>query len=235
MLATAVAACPLPAAAQDAVRLEAAVVSDHRERGLSWSEGKVAAQALVEASPFPDFTLSADATTARGSRRHEGADASVALRASYGGDLGLVRLQGGATAHLFPGGRGTQDYVELDASAGTLIGPLDLSLSASYAPRQAAIGGDDLHGRASLRAAVPETRFTLRAQLGRSIGGSDDPLRARRLRPGGAYTDWLLGADYAAGRVVLSLAYSDTDSARIDAPQAGHYGSRIVAGAHFIF
>lgn len=219
-----------PAAAQDALQIEASALSEDRRRGLSWSEGKPAAQLRADLALPAGFEASALASTTRRAQRHGGADAAIDLRLGYRHDTGLLRLEAGAVAHTFPGGGGEQDFWELEAGTSVALGPLDLSVLAAYAPRQEAIGGSNFYRRARLRAALPGTPVTLSGHFGKSTGSVRDGLAARRLRPESRYHDWSLGADYAIGRATLSLAYTDTDM------HAGrHAGAALVAGAHLAF
>jgi len=236
--AIAAALAPWPAAAQDAPQFEASVVSDDRRRGLSWSDGRAAAQLRLDAPLPAGFDASLRAATARGAARHGDADAALDLRLGYRRDSGLWRLEAGAVAHTFAGGRGDQDFWEVEAGAGVTVGPLDLALLAAVAPRQQAIGGSNFYRRARLRSGVPGTPMTLSAHLGRSTGSRRDPTRTGRLRPDGNYYDWALGADYALGKATLSLTYSDTDIDGASANAAGtgrHSGATLVAGAHVAF
>jgi len=229
---------PAPAIAQEMIGLEASVLTDYRERGLSWSDGKAAARVRVDVPlPGTGFTAAAQAASTRGSERHGGAEAAVDLSVAFRHEAGLTRLHGGAIARLFPGGAGKQNYVEFDLGAGLALGPVDLAVLGSYAPPQRAIGGSNLYGKASARLALIGTPVTLTGHLGHASGHVDDAMRAGRLRPAGDYVDWSLGADYAMGRLVFSLTYSDTDIRRRDIRfpgNAGHHGARVVLGAHLV-
>lgn len=228
-------AVPSAGWAQQGSALEAAVLSDHRVRGLSWSDGKAAPQLFVEAPVAGGLSVSAEVTGARKATRHGGADAAVTVAATYRADAGLLRWHAGVTGQVFPGGAGDQDYAEIDGGVAGTLGPLDLGLTASYAPDQAAIGGSNLHLGAAARVALVGTPVTVIAGLGRSSGKVDDPLQAARLRPGGAYVDWSLGGRYVMRRLSVSLTYSDTDIAASDVPavaSARNFGAKIVAGIH---
>lgn len=221
--------------AQQGPAAEAVVLSDHRVRGLSWSDGRAAVQVWGEVPIAAGLALSAQATTARGSRRHGGSDAALEVAATYRGESGLLRWHTGVAGQIFPGGAGAQDYAEIDGGLAGTIGPLDLGLAARYAPSQAAIGGSNLHLGARAQLALLGTPVTLTAGVGRSSGKVDDPFRAARLRPGGAYVDWSLGGRYVLRNVTFSLTYSDTDIAARDvspATGARHYGAKLVAGLH---
>lgn len=231
-------AIPVPGAAQAGPVIELDVMTDNRVRGLSWSDGETAAQGYVSLPVTPALDVSAQVATLRGSDRHGGADAGIDLTGTYAGQSGLITWHGSLVGHLFAGGRGDLDYGEVQAGLGGTLGPVQLGASATYAPPQDAIGGSNFYGRIDGRVGFWGTPYSLRAHLGHSSGSVDDPLRAERLRPGGSYSDWAIGAEYNVTVVSFSLTYSDTDIRREDIrfPQASsHFGSRLVAGARVRF
>ncbi|MDO7833799.1 TorF family putative porin [Sphingobium sp. HBC34] len=229
--ATLLAGHVLPAAAQYAsgpsILIEAA--SDERRRGLSWSDGDPVLRAAVSLPVADGFSLDGAVATLRGSGRHGGADAVLDLGISYVKQIGGVRLTADTRYHLFPGacaqGYSTQDYGEIGAGAEFLIGPASFDLSASYAPRQSAIGGDNLYLATAATAAIPGTPLTLSARIGRSSGHVRDPARAARLRPDGAYWDHGAGMDYIKGRWSAGLHYANSS---IDGPGRRHAGARLI-------
>jgi uncharacterized protein (TIGR02001 family) len=235
LLATIV-ATPAALAQETRSFVEAGVTSDYRVRGLSWSDGRSAANAGVNVDLPSGFNVGAWGATARGASRHGGADAAVDLIGGYAIGSGALRIETAVIGKFFPGGRGNQDYFDTHASVGGLIGPLDVRLGANYAPDQAAIGGDNLYLRASGRLAWIGTPLTLTGHVGRSSGDVDDPARAWRLRPGGNYRDWSVGFDYSIGPIVAGLAYTDTDVNRARGPAGErlHAGSRIAASLRFV-
>src|SRR5690606_7780726 len=99
--AVAAALTPCPAIAQQALDLEAAVLSEDRRRGLRWGDGKAAAQLRADLALAAGFMASATASTARDAPRHGGAEAAIDLRAGYRHEAGLLRIDGGAVAHVF--------------------------------------------------------------------------------------------------------------------------------------
>lgn len=231
-------AVPVAAQAQSSPGVWVDVITDARVRGLSWSDGKGAGQVYVDVPIEGPFSISAEATTLRSSVRHGGADAGFDLAATYSNQANLVRWHGSVVGHLFAGGQANLDYVEVQAGAGTTLGPVDVDILASYAPSQDAIGGSNFYRRIEARAGIWGTPMTIKAHFGRSSGHVDDVLKSERLRPGGSYNDWGLTAEYALPIVTLSLGYSDTDIERdqIRFPaSAGHHDAAIVAGAHFQF
>ena len=226
----------VPAAAQTVAGPTASIeaTSDARARGLSWSDGRPALAATV-AVPLGDVRVEARGMTLRGGDRHGGADLGLDLAARYTHDLGGWRATAGVVHHAFD--RARLNYAELEAGAGYLIGPLDLALTAAYAPTQGAIGGDNLYLRAGAAAGVPGTPWTLYGHVGRSIG-PEGRERATRLRPGGDYTDWRLGAERVRGVLTLGVAATGTS---IDTPVAAtrftdrHVGTRLAATARVDF
>lgn len=216
------------------------ITTDHRRRGLSWSEGKGAIDAILTLPVADRLTVEARATTLRDTPRHGGADLGIDARGSYRlVDGGGFQLSAGATGHFFAGAGG-MSYAEIDGSAGYAIGPVQIDAMVHYAPAQSAIGGDNLYLSARAGAGIPMTPITIMAHVGRTTGSTDDPIRAARLRPGGDYTDWGVRVEQVFGPVAIGLRYSGTD---IDA-RAGsvspfadlrNAGDRLTAHAAFFF
>lgn len=197
---------PVPSASIEAT-------TDHRRRGLSWSEGKAAIDGIVTLPVADRLSIEARATTLRETARHGGADLGIDARGSYRLiDSRGWQLSAGATAHFFAGAEaGNMNYVELDGLAGYTIGPLQIEAQVNYAPSQSAIGGDNLYLSARASASIPMTPITVMAHVGRSSGSVDDPWRAARLRPGGNYSDWGVRVEQVMGPLALGLRYSGTD------------------------
>nr|WP_275588816.1 TorF family putative porin [Croceicoccus hydrothermalis] len=228
-----------PAAhAQTGPTIEAGVTTDERVRGLSWSDGQTAAHVYGSLPVTTNIAVGAEATTLRGSDRHGGAEIGVDLNASYGGRIGLANYYAMAIGHVFPGGDGEQDYAEAQAGIGGTLGPASLTLLASYAPPQDAIGGSNFYRRLEGRFGFWGSPLAVNAHVGRSSGSVDDPARAERLRPGGAYNDWAIGGEYNLAPMSFTLTYSDTDirgeDIRFPAASAD-YSARITAGANIRF
>ena len=220
------------------VDLSVGVDSDFRRRGLSWSDGEASAGARAGAWLSPGLRIEAGGAALRGSARHNGADAVIDLRARVeqpGG--GAVRLGADVIAHIFPG-RGNLDYWELGAGATFTAAIFQVEARGAYAPSQTAIGGDNLYLSIASFAGIPGTPVTLSLGAGRSSGRANDPIRAARLRPGGRYWDWRLGADYMKGSWTFGLHYSDTSIRPSAAPVTGlasDSGGRVTANVRFDF
>lgn len=222
----------IPVAGRAAAAVDVDLLTEERRRGLGWSDGNASLRGAIGIRPAPAIRLDARATALRGGARHGGADAVFDVSAAWLHDAGAVRFDAGGVAHLFAGGAGRLDYLELQGGAQTLVGPLDIDLSASYAPRQRAIGGDMLHMRAGARLAVIGSPFTLSASIGRTSGATTDPLRAARLRPDDRYVDWQAGVEHVRERVTLGLVYGGTDIGRRGAPATAafrrHTGDTVI-------
>jgi hypothetical protein len=207
--ALAAALAAVPARSQD-ISAGVELASDEVRRGLSWSEGRPAASADALVS-LGAVEGSLRIATLRESARHGGASGVADLELAAAADLGPLRVRGHATGHLFASAGDRMDYAELGASGSYSLGPVQLGVGAIYAPDQDAIGGDNLHLYASAHAGVPATPLSVSAAIGRTSGSVDDPLRAARLRPAGAYTDWRLGAEFSQFPFTLGLDYIGTD------------------------
>ena len=147
--------------------------------------------------------------------------------------LGPVSVRGRVTGHLFGGAAFRADYVELGGSAAYTLGPVQFDAGADYAPRQAAIGGDDLYLHAGAQAGIPGTPWTLLAGIGHSTGRTDDPFRAARLRPAGDYSGWRNGVLRNTGPVTQGLDYAVVSVAGVGVlgPQldlSGDYAVRLL-------
>jgi hypothetical protein len=195
-----------PAAAVD-FDLEA--TTDLRRSGLSWSAGRPMLVGRGSVALREGLSIDAGLAGLRGSPRHGGADLLAEATLRYEHQTGPWRLWGGIHGLGFAGAS-DQSYAQLRAGTALGIGPLDLSVTADWAPPQRAIGGSNLHVGAYARAGVMGTPLTLTAGVGRSTGSDDGSGRARRLRPCGDYSDFLVEADYVLGAITLGASASTT-------------------------
>jgi hypothetical protein len=215
-----------PAFAQysDGVSATVELASEERRRGLGWSDGDPVVRGTVSIPVVVGLSLEGAAVSLWHSGRHGGADAAVDVGGAYVRQVGGWRLSAEGRYHLFPGAS-HQRYGEVGAGAGFLIGPASIDLSGSYAPRQSAIGGDNLYLAASAVMGLTGTPLTVSARIGRSSGDVRDPVRARRLRPDGAYWDHGISVDYLKGRWFAGLRYADSS---IDGRRARHAGASLI-------
>ncbi|WP_380874757.1 hypothetical protein ACFB49_01160 [Sphingomonas sp. DBB INV C78] len=224
---------PATAAAQPVAEpyVAAELMSDDRRRGLSMSDGRPTIAVSADVPLAGGLSVAAEGTALRDSARHNGADLGLDLAARYRHEGGGWWLSGGVVGHLFAGGSGDLDYVELESRGGYRLGPAGLALGASYAPSQRAIGGDNLYLSADLDVGLIGTPFTLSGGIGRSSGDVDNAARAARLRPGGQYWDYRLGAEYVRGPIAAGARYTSTSidaGDRIASPFSDqHVGGRV--------
>lgn len=189
-------------------------LSDYRFRGVSRSDEDPAAQAALTLSHDSGLYAGVTGTTLKGldsfRLRDPGfqdlGDVELDLYAGYGAQLGDgFSLDAGLLYYLFAGGDGPTDYVEPYASLSYLIGPIDITAGAKYAPSQGAIGHEDmlyLFGR--IDASIPFRPWHFSALVGHQDWGQF-----------GDYWTWSLGAEYrlrlARGtNAAIGLRYVDT-------------------------
>lgn len=231
-----------PAAAQDAdagpqgaaspsalpaldVGAEASLFSDYRFRGVSRSDEDPAAQAGITIRHESGFYAGARGTTLGGNDRFrlrnpafgDQGDVQMDLYAGYGRSLGGgFDIDAGLMYYAFAGGAGATDYAEPYASLSYLIGPVQMTGGAKYAPSQAATGHEDmlyLFGQVDI--SVPFRPWTFSAQAGRQDWSAY-----------GDYWNWSLGARYhvrLAGipNTEIGLRYVDTNLPALHGQDAG--------------
>lgn len=233
-------ALPLGAHAQVLPKVSGGVElsTDESRRGLSWSENQLSASGDLSAGIL-GFDASARVAMVRESRRHAGADTVFDLEAGHGFDIGLFKLRGFVTGHVFTGAARAMDYVEVGADGAFSLGPLRLNGGAVYAPDQGPIGGDNLYLHAGAAVGIPSTPFTVSGSIGHTSGSTDDA-RAARLRPTGDYTDWRIGVEHVTGPLTLGVDYVGTDidtNRAVASPYADlrHSGDRVLGRARLSF
>ena len=204
---------------------EATLFSDYRFRGISRSDEDPSAQAGLTLRHDSGLYAGARGTTLRGNDPYrlrnpafgDQGDLQMDLYAGYGRSLGGgFDLDAGLMYYAFAGGRGPTDYAEPYASLSYLIGPVQVTGGAKYAPSQAATGHQDmlyLYGQVDV--SVPFRPWTFTAQAGRQDWGAF-----------GTYWNWSLGARYhvrIAGlpNTEIGLRYVDTNLPALHGQDAG--------------
>jgi uncharacterized protein (TIGR02001 family) len=194
---------------------EISLMSDYRFRGISRSGEDPAAQAGIMIRHDSGFYAGARGTTLGGNDRfrlrnpafRDQGDAQFDLYAGYGRSLGGgFDLDAGLMYYAFAGGAGATDHAEPYASLSYLIGPVQMTGGAKYAPSQAATGNEDmLYLFGQVDVSVPFRPWAFSAQAGRQDWGAY-----------GSYWNWSLAARYhvqIAGIPTseIGLRYVDTD------------------------
>lgn len=213
------AALPLPGTGLD-LTVEARAMSDYRFRGISRSDEDPALQAGATLWHDSGFYAGARGTTLDGldsfrlndPRFEDLGDLQLDLYAGYGVDLGRgFSADGGVMAYVFAGGEGATDYVEPYASLSYLLGPVEATVGAKWAPSQEATGDEDmLYTYGELYAGIPFTPVSLTAHAGRQDWGTY-----------GSYWNWSVGGSYVIGPAQLGLTYVDTDLPEQSGQDAG--------------
>ncbi|MFT4055194.1 MAG: hypothetical protein QM681_11870 [Novosphingobium sp.] len=211
--------------------------TDHRERGLSSSDGKAAVGASASVSITYDLGIDLDAVTLRDSARHGGADIGLTIAPRYTLRSGGWDFSAGLRGNVFVGRSGTS-YAEMTGDITRTLGPAQLVVGAAFAPSQDAIGGSNLYIDALLSASIPGTPVTLYGGVGHTSGSSNGDPRAARLRPGGDYLDHHVGAEYTDANFAAGLRYSGTSIGKDEVDPLSrwtdrHYGSRVIAYLRF--
>lgn len=199
---------------------EAELMSDYRFRGISRSDEDPAAQANLTVSHASGFYLGTRATTLSGidnfrirdPRVDDLGDLELDLYAGYSADLGGgLTLDGGLMYYVFTGDEGQGDYAEPYASLSYMLGPVEATAGAKYAPAQRGTGDEGmLYVFGELEAGIPFTPVTLRAHAGRQDWGGF-----------GSYWNWSLGGSYTLGPAELGLRYVDTSLPSVSGQDAG--------------
>lgn len=228
MVATGCSIAPARAQSANGPLFSIEAATQERRRGLDWSDGKPVVRGSVSANVANGLSVGATAVPLWNSRRHNGADAVIDMQASYDRQVGDWRLTGDAVYRFFPGAAG-QGYVEVGTAAGFTLGPATVDLFARYAPRQRAIGGDNVYVGVAASVGIPATPITVSANLGRSSGTVEDIAQSQRLRPGGTYWDHGASVEYRQGRWWAGLRYANTSIDRVvddrtGAVLTGHFG-----------
>jgi uncharacterized protein (TIGR02001 family) len=193
------------------VSAELALVSDYRRNGVTQSDGDAALQGRVDIRHDSGWSVGAFSTSMHGRR---GSNAQVVLFGARRFEFGETDVSLGASAVFFFGGD-ADPFAVAQASVAHPVGPVDATLSVSYAPPQEPL--NDEHGlNINLRARTPLGRLngaplTAAASIGWSEG--DFAMGA------GTKIDWAGGLTTEIAGTEFGMAYvdNDLDDARGDA------------------
>jgi len=234
LFSLAAAALAAPAFAQDVpkpitVSGSVALVSDYRFRGVSQSNKHMAVQGGLTATHASGLYAGAWGSNLAGWGTFGGANMELDLFGGFKQKIGGATVDAGLTWYMYPGGASDTDFAEPYVKLSGTLGPASLLAGIAYAPKQQALGNysatpqsrgqkkDNLYLWGDASTAIPGTPVTLKAHLGYSKGNPGLGPNGTSLAPTGEYADWLLGADYVLGPVVLGLAYVDTDISKREA------------------
>ncbi|MDB5687190.1 MAG: hypothetical protein JWR77_1779 [Rhizorhabdus sp.] len=200
------------------------LVSDYRFRGVSQSDEEFAVQGGLTATHESGFYVGTWASNLSGWGTFGGSNTELDL---YGGfKYALpngVTIDAGLLWYMYPGGASDTDFAEPYIKVSGTVGPATVLAGVAYAPKQAALGNysntpqsrgqkqDNLYLWTDASAGIPNTPLTVKAHVGYSHGNPGLGPNGTSVTPTGEYLDWLIGADFVLGPVVLGIAYTDTD------------------------
>jgi len=204
-----------PAFAQDTDKSEsafsisgnAAITSDYRFRGVSFTNEDIAVQGGIDIGHSSGFYVGTWASSLEDSAQF--GHTELDLYAGWSGNIGTnTVLDVGVLAYIYPNGTNAlaSDYVEPYVSLTQTIGAVEAKVGAAYAPDQKGLASDNIYIYGDLSGAIPKTPISLTAHLGYTDG-------SLAVGTKGHYLDWSLGAEWAiTDKLSLGLAYVDTDA-----------------------
>lgn len=202
-----------------------ALVSDYRYRGVSQSDKEMAVQGGLTATFENGIYVGTWGSNLAGWGTFGGPNVELDLFAGYKTEIaeGLA-VDAGVTAYTYPGGASKTTFFEPYAKLSGAAGPASWLAGVAYAPKQEALGNysntpqsrgqkdDNFYIWGDVSAApISDLPVTFKAHLGYSDGNPGLGPNGTSVAPTGKYMDWMIGADYALGPVVVGVAYTDTD------------------------
>ena len=238
--AIAIATAATPAFAQEeasspiTISGSAALVSDYRFRGVSMSDKEMAVQAGATVSHESGVYVGTWASNLAGWGTFLGSNMELDIYGGYKVPVGGLTVDVGLTWYMYPGGLDTTDFAEPYVKVSGTAGPASVLVGVAYAPKQEALGqvldsaaditpnvgakADNVYVWTDISTAIPDTGLTLKGHLGYTNGGNKGlGPQGTSVSPTGEYVDWMVGADYAVGPVVLGVSYVDTNISNAEA------------------
>ena len=197
------------------------VVSDYRFRGISQTDEDFAVQGGITVSHASGVYVGVWGSSIA-DYVASGGDQEIDFSMGYSTEVapGTV-LDVGAIYYYYPGAESVvpgynSDFLETYASVKHTFGPASAKLLVAYAPKQSglSIGAgteDNLYIGTDLLIGIPDTPVSLSAHFGHSFGPS-------YLTIGSEYSDWSIGASYAAGPVTFGVSYVDASGGAFVSP-----------------
>lgn len=206
----------------------ATLVSDYRFRGISQTDKRPAVQGTFTISHSSGFYAtwwgsSIDDYVANGS------DAENDLILGYKKTFKSTTVDVGFLYYYYPGNGGSNtDFAEPYLHVTEAFGPVSVTGTAAYAPKQKALTVDGIHKEDNLYLAgdlaytIPKTPIGLTGHFGHSFGPS-------YLTIGKEYSDWSLGATVTVKNLVAGLQYVDTNKSLYSPSGRNIAGAGVVA------
>jgi uncharacterized protein (TIGR02001 family) len=184
--------------------------SDYRFRGVSLNDKKITPQGTLTLTTSPGFyvgTFGSPTISFAGGTE-------IDVFGGYSGAAGPANFDVGVVGYLYPKA-GQLSYYEVYGSVSGSLGPITPKVGFYWAPSQNALllGNSELSTRqknfyvyGGLTAAIPDTPFSVNAQVGVESGAFD-------YRPTGSKVDWQVGASATYHGLTLSANYIDSNVA----------------------
>lgn len=178
------------------IELTMAAASDYRFRGVSLTNQKPALQVELSAAHETGLYVAFFGSNVAS---NGGAGLEADFGIGYAVQAGPIAIEISAMHYMYPGS-GQDNYTELSGRLSTNAGPLELGLTAAYAPPQDALGRQD-NRYFSLDAKLPIEHTPV--SLTGSVGIEDGAFAA-------AKRDWSLGVQADCERFAFGISYVDT-------------------------
>ena len=216
------AATSAPAMAQDeeaasdiTISANAAVVSDYRFRGLSFSDGDFAIQGGIDVSHSSGFYIGTWGSSIEDSPTF--GHTEIDIYGGWSGDVAEgVAVDVGLLYYWYPNGEfGPSDYFEPYASVTTALGPVELTSGIAWAWSQDSLGNNDnVYIYTGFGVGIPNTPVSVSGNIGINDGSLGNPVG---VFGDDNYVDWSLGIDVAiTENLSLGVMYTDTDAPSVN-------------------
>lgn len=199
---TAMLLLPWAAQAQDvaetpslSIAYNAALVSDYRFRGISYTSRHPAVQVGADLSFSSGWFLGTWTTNVSD---YGGSNQEVDLYGGYAGALAGFDYSATLYTYFYPGGKDS-DYFELQSTVARTMGPVTTTVTLAYTPDQWNSDRDNFYAAIGADVALGETPLTASFSIGRENGSYDHKW------------DWSAGVNYKLDALDLSLVYVDSN------------------------
>ncbi len=223
-LPPAAAAPPAPATSDFTITGSAAIVSQHRFRGISQSDNKPVVQGAFTVAHSSGFYLSTWGSSASANDAVNLGGTEIDVYGGYTHALGKsgVTVDAGLYGYIYPGSKkavgGSESYYEVYGSLSKAFGPVTAKAGVYWAPDQHYFNRFDtptqysIYEYGELSLALPNSPVSLHGHVGHTGGGLD--------YAGHDYIDYTVGASYKLKALTFDLSVVGTDLSKHDTAAA---------------
>jgi len=200
------------------VAYNAALVSDYRFRGISYTSRHPAVQVGADLAFRSGWFVGTWTTNVSD---YGGSNVEVDLYGGYAGSLAGFAYSGTVYTYVYPGGTDT-DYFELQSTVARTVGPVTATLTLAYTPDQWNTDRDNFYAAIGTDVALGRTPFTASFSLGRENGSYDHKW------------DWSAGLTCKLDALDISATYVDSNyKGALEAGRNARAGILLSAKASF--